>query len=420
MIITPLQKRLVDSLVNTGYDPGAKAAFNDARDTGANITLNGRQYAVYKTAAGKYYYLQSRGMGPGVGSEIPVFLDDEKDKSIIQNIEKQIANGAKRNYSNITANGNKVMSDASPVAPAGKLEVSATPVKQTNKSDKVDTTKENIGGGGYNLADDPAYKALVNQNKQLINSFNELKETFKRPEKLGAEYWAGVLGEDYNLENILNRYNQKTNDYYDSLVAHNEDTRNRYIRNNYNFLDDTINSYLNSYKQAAPTATNNRAKAATALANSMYGFDYNTDNDYLALQNKNYLEQERKAELAKNPFEAESYYNTMSNYLANIEGQMNTEKVKQYVNSLDAYAQKVAANRAAVSTVYNANAAKYQGLADAASTRATGAANNYLSNNAWQNMYDYYKAITGTDKGASTALRSNVLSSTGRNTSTTR
>ena len=247
-----------------------------------------------------------------------------------------------------------------------------------------------------------------------------MKDQFKRPEKLGAEYWAKILGEDYNLENILNRYNQKTNDYYDSLVAHNEDTRNRYIRNNYNFLDDTINSYLNSYKQAAPTATNNRAKAATALANSMYGFDYNTDNDYLALQNKNYLEQERKAELAKNPFEAESYYNTMGNYLANIEGQMNTEKVKQYVNSLDAYAQKVAANRAAVSTVYNANAAKYQGLADAASTRATAAANNYLSNNAWQNMYDYYKAITGTDKGASTALRSNVLSSTGRNTSTTR
>lgn len=25
--------------VNTGYNPGAKVAFNDARDTGANITL---------------------------------------------------------------------------------------------------------------------------------------------------------------------------------------------------------------------------------------------------------------------------------------------------------------------------------------------------------------------------------------------
>ena len=385
MIITPLQKRLVNSLVNTGYDPAKKSAFNDARDTGANITLNGRQYAVYKTAAGKYYYLQSTGMGPGFGSEVPVFLDKKQDKSIIQNIEKQIANGAKRSYSNTTINGIKTMSDASPVAPAGKLEASATPIKQTNKSDKVDTTKENIGGGGYNLADDPAYKALVNQNKQLTDALNGLKDQFKRPEKLGAEYWAKILGEDYNLENILNRYNQKTNDYYDSLVAHNEDTRNRYIRNNYNFLDDTINSYLNSYKQAAPTATNNRAKAATALANSMYGFDYNTDNDYLALQNKNYLEQERKAELAKNPFEAESYYNTMSNYLANIEGQMNTEKVKQYVNSLDAYAQKVAANRAAVCTVYNANAAKYQGLADAASTRATAAANNCL-NDAKQNM----------------------------------
>ena len=419
MIITPLQKRLVNSLVNTGYDPAKKSAFNDARDTGANITLNGRQYAVYKTAAGKYYYLQSTGMGPGFGSEVPVFLDKKQDKSIIQNIEKQIANGAKRSYSNTTINGIKTMSDASPVAPAGKLEASATPIKQTNKSDKVDTTKENIGGGGYNLADDPAYKALVNQNKQLTDALNGLKDQFKRPEKLGAEYWAKILGEDYNLENILNRYNQKTNDYYDSLVAHNEDTRNRYIRNNYNFLDDTINSYLNSYKQAAPTATNNRAKAATALANSMYGFDYNTDNDYLALQNKNYLEQERKAELAKNPFEAESYYNTMSNYLANIEGQMNTEKVKQYVNSLDAYAQKVAANRAAVSTVYNANAAKYQGLADAASTRATAAANNYL-NDAKQNMYDYYLALTGNHKDAATAMRSNVLSSTGRNTSTTR
>ena len=390
------------------YNPAKKVAFNNAKDTGANITLNGRQYAVYKTAAGKYYYLQSTGMGPGLSSEVPVFLDEKQDKSIIQNIEKQIANGAKRNYSNITANGNKVMSDASPVAPTGKLEASATPVKQTNKS-------ESTADKGYNLADDPAYKALLEQNKQLTNSLNELKETFKRPEKLGAEYWAGILGEDYNLENILNRYNQKTNDYYDSLIEHNEDTRNRYIRNNYNFLDNTINSYLNSYKQAAPTATNNRAKAATALANSMYGFDYNTDNDYLALQNKNYLEQEKQAELANNPFEAESYYNTIGNYLANIEGQMNTEKVKQYVNSLDAYSQKVAANRAAASTIYNANAAKYKGLADASSTRATGAANNYLNNNAWQNMFDYYKAITGSDKGAATSIRNNILSSTGKN-----
>ena len=365
------------------------------------LNINGKNEIVYKSNEGLYYYKKNNDY---------ILLTDKDAK-------------------NISDAGNKAVTIRSDIQ-----------TKQTNSTNSFSggggsggggtgggrfggetTTKPTPNnGGGYNLADDPAYKALVNQNKQLTDALNGLKDQFKRPEKLGAEYWAKILGEDYNLENILNRYNQKTNDYYDSLVAHNEDTRNRYIRNNYNFLDDTINSYLNSYKQAAPTATNNRAKAATALANSMYGFDYNTDNDYLALQNKNYLEQERKAELANNPFEAESYYNTMGNYLANIEGQMNTEKVKQYVNSLDAYAQKVAANRAAVSTVYNANAAKYQGLADAASTRATGAANNYLSNNAWQNMYDYYKAITGTDKGASTAVRSNVLSSTGRNTSTTR
>ena len=106
-----------------------------------------------------------------------------------------------------------------------------------------------------------------------------------------------------------------------------------------------------------------------------------------------------------------------------IEAQFNYLKQLKAVGAdgvrIDAYAQKVAANRAAVSTIYNANAAKYQGLADAASTRATGAANSYL-NDAKQNMYDYYLALTGNHKDAATAVRSNVLSSTGRNTSTTR
>ena len=364
------------------------------------LNINGKNETVYKSNEGLYYYKKNNDY---------ILLTDKDAKNISDAGDKAVTirSDIQTKQTNKTSSFSGGGGSGGGGTGGGRFGDEPTTKPTTNN------------GGGYNIADDPAYKALVNQNKQLINSFNELKETFKRPEKLGAEYWAKILGEDYNLENILNRYNQKTNDYYDSLVAHNEDTRNRYIRNNYNFLDDTINSYLNSYKQAAPTATNNRAKAATALANSMYGFDYNTDNDYLALQNKNYLEQERKAELANNPYIAESYYNTMGNYLANIEGQMNTEKVKQYVNSLDAYAQKVAANRAAVSTIYNANAAKYQGLADAASTRATGAANSYL-NDAKQNMYDYYLALTGNHKDAATAVRSNVLSSTGRNTSTTR
>lgn len=122
------------------------------------------------------------------------------------------------------------MSDASPVAPTGELEVSAAPVKQTNSTssfsegggfsngggsgggrlrDETTTNTSSNSGNGYNIADDPAYKALLDQNKQLTDAMNELKEQYKRPEKLGAEYWANILGEDYNLENILNRYNQK-------------------------------------------------------------------------------------------------------------------------------------------------------------------------------------------------------------------
>lgn len=146
----------------------------------------------------------------------------------------------------------------------------------------------------------------------------------------------------------------------------------------------------------------------------MYGFDYNSDNDYIALQNKNFLEQEKLAELANNPFEAESYYNTMGNYLADIEGQMNTEKVKQYVNSLDAYAQKVAANRATTSTLYNANAAKYQGLADAAGTRAAGAANNYNNSSKINSLYDFYAGLMGGNRTlGATATWNNVRSGAG-------
>ena len=403
--------------INTGYNPSAKVAFNEARDTGANITLNGRQYAVYKTAAGKYYYLQSTGMGPGIGSEIPVFLDDEKDKSIIQNIEKQIANGATRSYNRgITINGNRTMSDASPVAPAGKLEASASPVKQTNKTIVEKTETKEPTGGGVDLS--PITKAINDLAKRLADSEEArrkfMEEYFKRPEKLGAEYWANILGVDYNYDNILKDYNQRTNDYYDSLIAENENLRNRYNRNNYNFLDNTINAYLNSYKQAAPTATNNRAKAATALANTMYGADYNRDNDYTALQNSNYLEQKRQAELAMNPYTAAQQYNDLGTYLGNLEGTINVEKNKQYINTLDAYSQKYAADRAASSILYNANAAKYKGLADAAGTMASGAANNYNNSSKINSLYNFYTSLMGGNRTlGATATWNNVRSGAG-------
>lgn len=175
------------------------------------LNINGKNETVYKSNEGLYYYKKNNDY---------ILLTDKDAK-------------------NISDAGNKAVTIRSDIQ-----------TKQTNKTSsfsggggsggggtgggrfggKTTTKPATNNGGGYNLADDPAYKALVNQNKQLTEALNGLKDQFKRPEKLGAEYWAKILGEDYNLENILNRYNQKTNEYYDSLVAHNEDTRNRYIR----------------------------------------------------------------------------------------------------------------------------------------------------------------------------------------------
>lgn len=407
------------NLLNLGYDPANRVAFDNARDTGAVVTVNGKKYAVYKTAAGNYYYNQAAtGSGTTLGDLLPnrtnaVFLDpnNKKDAAIIKDIESQIEAGAKRTYSNTEINGIKTMTNANPVVPASK-----TPTALNERNEKTETTKQESTGAGVDLS--PITKAINDLAKRLADSEEArrkfMEEYFKRPEKLGADYWANKLGVDYNYDNILRDYNQKTNDYYDSLIAENEDLRNRYNRNNYNYLDNTINAYLNSYKQAAPTATNNKAKAATALANTMYGADYNRDNDYTALQNSNYLEQERRAELAMNPYTAVQQYNDLGTYLGNLEGTINVEKTKQYVNALDAYAQKYAASRAASSILYNANAAKYKGLADAAGTMASGAANNYNNSSKINSLYDFYTGLMGGNRTlGATATWNNVRSGAG-------
>lgn len=394
-----------------GYIPQDKVAFTDARDTGANITIGGKQYAVYETAAGKYYYLKSTGVGAGVGSELPVFLDDEKDADIIKDIEWQIDHGAKREYSDkVNFDGQKVMSNAAPVAPAGDAKPQAIERPSDNWAESAPEADTGSNSGGIS-------DALINQLFDRINKLDDdnakLREQLtKPPEKHGAQFWADKIGLDYDLAAILQEYNDRTNTFYNELNANTELLRNNYIKNTGLYNENLINNYIDSYKNAAQTTTNKRATAASALAMLI---NQNNQNNLMEYDTANELEANKVAQrtaLAQHPYEAEEYYNKVGTYLSGIEGLANTEDVKNYVNQLDAYSSKYAATQNARATGYLANAEKYAGLANAAKTAAASTSDAY-TNNKLQQMWNLYYGLTGSNTKASTAIKNLTTGSVG-------
>lgn len=381
------------------FNPTGKVAFTDARDTGANITINGRPYAVYKTAAGKYYYLKSTGVGAGIGSELPVFLDETKDAAAIKDIETQISSGAKREYSDaVDFNGQKVMSNAAPVVPA-----------TTPSESKTETPENNVTTPGSDALIDSLYNIIAQQGNELASIKEQLN---KPPEKHGAQFWADKIGLDYDLDAILKEYNDATNTFYGELNANTELLRNNYIRNTGLYNENLINNYLDSYKNSAKTTTNKRASAASALAMLI---NQNNQNNLMEYDTANSIEANKvsqRKELAQNPYLAEDYYNSVGTYLSGIEGLANVEDVQDYVNKLNAYSTKYTSYKNAASTRYLANAEKFAGLANAAKTAASSTADSYASNKL-QQTYDFYKALSGSNVKAANAIKNLTMGSVG-------
>lgn len=274
-----------------------------------------------------------------------------------------------------------------------------------------DNTNTNTGGGGggYTSTEVPGLYDLINdiraENKELQAKIEELS----KPKYYTADELAEMHGVQdlYNEQKWLDDYNTATNKYYDEAVASQQDLRNAYAVNNGQYLDKTLDSYMESYANQAPTATAKGATAANALSTMLGAGQTYSNDDYNMLQTENLLEEQRKAELANNPNLARQQYNNIGMLLSQLGTDYYSSAVKEYVNQLDAYGSMYSSNRAAEGLANQGTAAKYNGLLQAAQNRA----NASSANSDWTQLYKYYYNTRNKDSFAADSAIANLLNS---------
>lgn len=259
-----------------------------------------------------------------------------------------------------------------------------TPSKPTNSTNNGTTSKPS---STPKETYDSTYKSLYD------NAMKKLDELVN-PKVIGAEEAAKLYGINYNEQAILDMYNEATNEYYDKKVAEQDSLRTNFARNNSQYYDQIADSYVDGYKNAAPTAAGKGTLAANALSTMLSAGRTNSENDYGMLQSVHGYEQDRKAELENNPLLAREYYNKIGTYLSTLSATKNAADVKQTVADLDAYSDRYAADRMYQAYQADEAATKYSGLAGAKITKASNSSGNVSD---WQAMWNYYNSIGGSD-----------------------
>lgn len=300
-----------------------------------------------------------------------------------------------------------------PAQPPAQTNTSTSTNTNTSTSSSSSSSSSNSGGG---IASTPTVDQglydLINElraeNKEYQNKIEELS----KPKYYTADELAEIHGvqDSYNEQKWLDDYNAATNKYYDEAVATQQDLRNDYAINNGQYLDKTLESYMQSYANQAPTATAKGATAANALSTMLGAGQTYSNDDYNMLQTENLLEEQRKAELANNPNLARQQYNNIGLLLSQLGTDYYSSAVKEYVNQLDAYGNMYAGNRAAESLANQGTAAKYNGLLNASVKNAAGTANGYNSNKDYYDLYNYGLAINNGNKTAADKFVVNALS----------
>ena len=146
------------------------------------ININGTEYDTYRGSDGNYYYK--------VGGEY-IKATEKEAKTIADN--KDVTFLGENNLTN---------------------KPTETPENWADKAPEAST-----GGGSSD--------ALLNQLFDRINKLDDdnakLREQLnKPPEKHGAQFWADKIGLDYDLDAILQEYNDRTNTFYNELNANTE------------------------------------------------------------------------------------------------------------------------------------------------------------------------------------------------------
>lgn len=347
------------------------------------VMLNNKEYDVYKMDDGTYYIIKD-GQKKQLYGGMKLFADLQNEDPWCVNItDENLVDGGKTTVTTApnTSNGG-TGSTGSGTKP------STTPATGGANS--------NTGGSG----------SSSNSGGSSSNSGGTKIETpVAKPVYEGAEAVAKRHNIDYNLANILADYDQRTNDYYDAATAEYEGDRTRYVQASNNYANRIMEEYLNSYANAAATASGRGTQAASALITDLNTQAEVAANDLGMLQTVNNLNEARKAELVNNKFLAEQYYNQLGTYLSQVSTSQYGADVNKYVKEMDAYAQRYAADRALAESQAREASVRYAGLANT---------NLYKSQNAsstasWQRLYNYYLTrYNGNEQMAANAVNKNL------------
>ena len=349
------------------------------------VMLNKKEYDVYKMNDGTYYIIKD-GQKKQLYGGMQLFADLQNEDPWCVNItDANLVDGGKTTVSTApnTSNGGTGSTG------------SGTTSNKTPTSNGTSSNTSGNGGGGSS-----------NSGGSSSNSGGTKTETpVEKPVYEGAEAVAKANGIDYNLANILSDYNQRTNDYYDAATAEYDADRTRYVQASNNYANRIMEEYLDSYANAAATASGRGTQAAAALITDLNTQSEVAANDFGMLQTVNNLNEARKAELVNNKFLAEQYYNDLGTYLSQVSTAQYGADVNKYVKSMDAYAQRYAADRALAENEARAASVKYAGLANAAATKSS----NVSSTAAWDRLYNYYLVrYNGNEEMASNAVINNL------------
>lgn len=369
------------------------------------VKVNGKSYTVYRMEDGGYYYNNGKDFVKINNKSLNSIFEKNEDKTYDVNytsgpkkqetkteptIENVITNPVsqynakqqqqykqqEQNRNDVTYGDKKPSSVIDSVAPSGN-----------------NNTKNTSTSSGYSEADfwKQLYEETKSGNDELIKRIEELEN----PKVLSAEEVANILGIDYNEQNILNDYNKATNKYYDDAIAELNDIRQTYDRNNAQYYEQIMDSYLDSYKNMAPTAAGKGAIAANTLSNMFATQQTNALADYDVIQDILLNEKGREKELANNPLLAKQQYNDLGIAMSGLSADFNQSATQRYINQLNAYTNAYNADQSYRGQLANAQATKYSGLANAAATNAAAAATRY--NNSFTNYYNYYKGALGSN-----------------------
>ena len=293
------------------------------------------------------------------------------------------------------------------------------PVKDT-------TTNNNNGAGagtgsGANAASDLKAAAAMDKLYQKVLQLEETNNAFKKeidalkpptPKSLDELVNHYNIKDYYNMDYLLNMYNDATNKYYQDTINSQSRYNEEALNNTSLVANEALKKYYDSYKYAAPTSMGRGTKGANMLRSLLGGQQTNENTGYELNSILNDYKEAWKKELEYNPTLARNKYNTIGQWLLDQQTKLHTADIKNYINDMTAYQNNYTGIRNAQNTYAQGLADSYRDRANAALTgnnyRATTNNENTLRRvyqllygSDWQKAYDYTKHDTAIGAGAS-------------------